>query len=90
MGYIEDEAMVRVDFFRKGSCKWCTTAGIKWLTYETEPGKEPISIHEAFREALQNSWYADKLDDCFAVCLEPYHQHAHPLILWDWKKEVRK
>lgn len=76
--YSDDSASVRVDFF-KDSGKWYCTEAVKWKTYS---GK---LIHEAFAEALEahlrNPSGGYRLDDMMAVCLEPYHEHAHPLML---------
>ena len=83
MGYIDDESMVRVDFFKE-SGKWYTTEAVKWTGVYTH-----ISIHDAFLISLRNHFSSPnkgpntRLQGMTAVCLEPYHEHSHPLmILW--------
>lgn len=82
MGYTEDETMVRVDFFRD-SGKWYCTEAVKWHTFGTEKGKEGVLIHDAFVEALVKhlGFKNPRLNRMTAICLEPYHQHGHPLSL---------
>lgn len=91
MGYTTDDAMVRVDFF-KLSGKWYTTEAVKWtgnyegglvarefakslhdhlLERETQPGR----MHESRKPSTI------RLSGMIAVCLKPFHQHAHPLLL---------
>lgn len=86
MGNYSDKAnSVRVDFFKK-SGEWYCTEAVEWKTYDgtlTEGGK---LIHDAFAETLVAHLRDPKtervrLDDMTAVCLEPYHEHAHPLML---------
>jgi hypothetical protein len=76
MNYCDDPAMVRVDFFKE-SGKWYTTEAIKWLHYRD------MSIHEAFYLSLEAS-LEDRLSEMTAVCLAPYHEHAHPIMLKKW------
>ena len=88
MGYIDDESMVRVDFF-KPSGKWYYTIGIKWLTYFSPnskhlgEGKVGLLIFDAFEEALKEAGEITDKDreGWFAVCLKPYHEHSHPLMI---------
>jgi hypothetical protein len=74
MGYSEDESMVRVDFF-KPSGKWYTTEAVKWTGMY---GAKEQSIQEAFAQSL-NIHLGDRLCDMDAVCLDPYHELAHPI-----------
>ena len=68
MGHSEDESMVRVDFF-KPSGKW---TGGYFANDE--------NIHAAFVTSLTNAAAgSERLNGLLAVCLEPYHEHAHPL-----------
>jgi hypothetical protein len=73
MGYTNDPAMVRVDFF-KPSGKWYTTEAVKWIGYS-----DPL-IHDAFAESLRRH-LGQRLRDMDAVCLEPFHRSAHPIQL---------
>lgn len=92
MGYSTEENMVRVDFFKK-SGKWYVTEAVKFLYYFTpgsphsRAGGSEMDIVHAFEESLR-AHLKDKeggdglrLAGMTAVCLEPYHEHAHPLML---------
>lgn len=72
MGYSTEEDMVRVDFFKE-SGKWYTTEAIKWTG-----GYRDCCIIDAFSASLRNA-LGGRLSDMDAVCLEPYHEHSHPL-----------
>lgn len=72
MNYSDDDNMVRVDFF-KDSGKWYTTEAVKWLEYKG-------LIHDAFRKSL-DAHLGGRLKGMTAVCLEPYHEHSHPITL---------
>lgn len=76
MGYSDDESMVRVDFF-KPSGKWYTTEAVKW----TGEWKGTALIHDAFAQSLRGHFKdtPNRLSDMDAICLEPYHEHAHPI-----------
>ena len=71
--YSEDESQVRVDFF-KPSGKWYCTEAVKWT------GGYTGCIHEAFRKSLEDH-HAGRLTQFDAICLEPYHEHSHPIQL---------
>lgn len=77
MGYIDDDSMVRVDFFKPGG-KWYCTESVRWTG-----GYGDVEIHAAFAESLRDHLQG-RLDGMVAVCLEPYHAYAHPLMLKDW------
>lgn len=74
MGYTEDPAMVRVDFFKE-SGKYYTTEAVKW-TGEWEAKKQ--DIHSAFKQSLCDH-LGTRLKEMDAVCLHPYHQNKFPL-----------
>lgn len=74
MGYSSDPASVRVDFFRP-SGKWYTTEAVYWVGWKKEN-----PIHEAFAKSLQEH-LGSRLDGMTAVCLHPYHELAHPIML---------
>ena len=83
MGYTENDNMVRVDFF-KPSGKWYETEGVEWLGYF-----EPL-IYNAFHKSLRahfekNGGHKHRLAGMTAICLDPYHEHAHPLMTSDWR-----
>jgi len=85
MGYTEDEDMIRVDFF-KSSGKWYCTEAVKWTgSYFVKNGD---LIHEAFAKSLREHLKDGRLKEMTAICLEPYHEHAHPLMLKEgaWMK----
>lgn len=80
MGYSDDDTNVRVDFFKE-SGKWYTTEAVKWTGGSTD-----ILIHEAFIISLENHLHKEgsaelRLSGMTAVCLEPYHENAHPLMV---------
>lgn len=71
--YSDDPCMCRVDFF-KPSGKWYDSVAVSFEgLYDT-----PL-IHDAFREALERAKLMRR--GFRAVCLEPYHQHSHPIML---------
>ena len=79
MGHYSNSAdMVRVDFFRP-SGKWYCTEAVKW-TGEYERGL----LHREFAKSLHDHLYTGgvkRLAGMQAICLEPFHQHSHPIIL---------
>ncbi len=77
MNYSDDPAMVRVDFF-KASGKWYTTEAVKWTG-----GYHGISLHDSFNKSLREHFKESpkRLSEMDAVCLEPYHENAHPLCI---------
>lgn len=81
MGYSEDDSMVRVDFF-KTSGKWYTREAVKWTG-----GYKDVWIFDAFKQSLRDHFKDSpgRLEGMTAVCLEPYHEHSHPLMLKDWR-----
>jgi hypothetical protein len=78
MHYCEEPSMVRVDFFKE-SGKWYTTEAIQFSRYDES------LIHNAFenslRAALKEPSGKLRLSGMWAVCLHPYHQHEHPLMM---------
>lgn len=78
MGYSADENMVRVDFFRE-SGKWYCSEAVKWTGEWT--GKSSI-LDEFARSLIQHLRDGGiRLSEMTAVCLEPYHEHSHPLMM---------
>ena len=70
--YSDDPEMVRVDFF-KSSGKWYETEAVRWT------GKYKDSqIFEEFAKSLRDG-LGSRLQEMDAVCLEPYHEHSHPI-----------
>ena len=80
MGYSTEEDTVRVDFF-KPSGKWYTDIAMKWTG-----GYSDIYIFDAFKKSLRDA-VGDSYSGMTAVCLEPYHEHAHPLMVSSWEEE---
>ncbi len=78
MGYTTDPEMVRVDFF-KPSGKWYATESIKWVSNWSAHS----CIYGGFKRSLRAA-LGDRLQGMTAVCLEPYHELAHPLMTDDW------
>lgn len=83
MGYTADDSMVRVDFF-KPCGKWYCSEAVKWTG-----GYGDVEIHAAFAESLRDH-LKGRLHGMVAVCLEPYHAYAHPLMLKDWSNANEK
>ena len=71
-GYSDNPAMVRVDFFKE-SGKWYTTEAVEWLDYNGE-------IFAAFEASLRHH-LGDRLRGMWAICVEPYHARAFPLMV---------
>ena len=76
MGYCDDARMVRVDFFKPASGKWYCTEAVKWTG-----AYEGVLIHDAFKKSLDDHFErrGGTLGGMVAICLEPYHQNAHPI-----------
>ena len=74
MGYSDDPAMVRVDFF-KPSGKWYTTEAVKWTG--AWAAKEQ-GLFAAFAKSLKDH-LGNRLSEMDAICLKPYHEHEHPI-----------
>ena len=72
--YAESESSVRVDIFKK-SGKWSETRAVEWIG-----GYKNCCIHTAFEDSLKAA--GCPLMGMFAVCLEPYHEHSHPILIW--------
>jgi hypothetical protein len=80
MNYSDNESSCRVDLFTQNG-KWKYTIAVDFGVFYNEP-----LIHDAFRMAMQR--YFDEWDrgevryrGMRAVCLEPYHVHAHPITI---------
>ncbi len=76
MGYSADNSRVRVDFFRETG-KWYTTEAVQWYGGYVQGA---TSIHDEFRESLKRHLQG-RLSGMWAVCLDPYHEHAFPLMV---------
>lgn len=66
---------VRVDFF-KPTGKWYTTEDVEWTNHG--------DIHTSFAKTLATHLKTDygyRFDDMVAVCLNPAHEHQHPLMM---------
>lgn len=71
MHYSENPGHCRVDFF-KPSGKWYCTEVVDMTNHYHG------CIHSCFKKALRES-IGNRLVDMQAVCLEPYHEHSHPI-----------
>ncbi len=85
MNYTDDPSSVRVDLF-KPSGKWYTTIVLKWDRYfpiqTKEGGGTDIElIHDTFRRLMEPHTKTFNREGWIAVCIEPYHEHAHPLLI---------
>lgn len=96
MGYSEDPQDVRVDFFKETG-KWYATESVRWIHYfssynvKGEPQEGGKIIQDAFLEALTKHLTRPdgsiRYAGMWAVCLEPHHEHAHPIMMTVPKKE---
>lgn len=84
MGYIDNPNMVRVDLF-KGSGKWYCTVSLNWDRYRSvnaQDGSEDVEdIRSTFYRCMA-SQFQNRFSGLTAVCLEPYHEHEHPLMIF--------
>jgi hypothetical protein len=74
MHYCDNGRSVRVDFFKE-SGKWYTTEAVIWDGPYTEG-----LLHDIFEDVLKRH-LKGRLSGMWAVCVEPYHEHACPLML---------
>jgi len=82
-----DNQTVTVYFF-KSSGKWYSTEAVKWTGKYY--GNEQL-IYDAFKQSLRDHFkdYPKRLGDMDAVCVEPYHEHEHPICIRNggWNNE---
>lgn len=81
--YSNNPESVRVDFFRP-SGKWYTTEAVLFVGgWKSSPDN---LIHDAFARSLRKHFVddPDRLQGMIAICLEPYHEHSHPIMLKEW------
>lgn len=90
--YSDDPAMVRVDFWKE-SGKWYATEAVKWIgpyfgsKESSEKFKAPHGlIHDGFLASLRAHLKPTspgntrlRYSGMRATCLEPYHEHTHPI-----------
>ena len=81
MNYSANPARVRVDFFKE-SGKWYATEAMEWRYYD---GSKYL-IHDAFLHCLI-SQFNGHYQGMTAVCLEPYHEHSHPVMIHKWNEQ---
>lgn len=82
--YSDQANSVRVDFF-KDTGKWYVTEAVLWKTWKGKLEEGGMLIHTAFAEALRDHLIQPnlklRLAGMTAVCLEPYHEYSHPIML---------
>lgn len=75
--YSDNPSKCRVDFFKESGKWYCTEAVV--FVKGTYKG---TLIHDAFRTSLREHFKGEsRLAGMRAVCLEPYHEHSHPISL---------
>jgi len=83
MGYSDDSSMVRVDFFKE-SGKWYCTEAVRWTGAWRGKIAGGQMLHDAWHKSLFDHLRQPdgtvRLSDMIAVCLEPYHENACPLM----------
>ena len=78
--FTDNEKSCRVDIFKE-SGKWYTTIAVEfenWLA-QNKDGSYNI-IHDEFKKALYKV-IGNSYKSMWAVCLEPYHELSHPLMM---------
>ena len=80
MNFSNDASSVRVTFFKENG-KYYTTEAIKWA----DGMYDKCLILKAFAITLEKHLWDEKskryrLYDMMAICLEPYHEHSHPIM----------
>lgn len=80
MGYNSDDSMVRVDFFRE-SGKWYTTEEMKWDRWSMKLADGSTELVDETFERCLNQEFGDSFRGMIAICLEPYHENAFPLMV---------
>ena len=81
MGYNSDDSMVRVDFFKE-SGRWYSSEDMKWDRYSVIDERGDIElINDTFKRCLDKTFGKDAYEGMIAICLEPYHEHAFPLMI---------
>jgi hypothetical protein len=69
---------VRTDFWKE-SGKWVATETIEWDRFYT---KDPLGnvelIHETFYRCLKDQ-IGNRYNGLVVTCLEPWHEHSHPI-----------
>jgi hypothetical protein len=95
MGYSNDDEMVRVDFFKE-SGKWYCTEAVKWTgPYHSKDNTGKVHLLYDVFELLLLEHLTDTTSGRIryvgmtAVCLEPYHEHGHPLMMKVSDKSAR-
>lgn len=94
MHYSDNPDHVRIDFFRPDRCgKWYMTEVLDMKPFYHFP-----QIHVAFRIALARHfesvtsltgfWWRGK--GMQVICLEPHHEHAHPLSITLSEEEIER
>ena len=84
MNYSISPEMVRVDFFKE-SDKWQYTVAMKWDRYTSLTDDLFYEdIQDTFKRCLREQ-FPDRFIGLTAVCLEPYHKNAYPLMVRDWE-----
>ena len=79
--YSEEPNHVRVDFFRPQG-KWYCTEEVVWTgEWKGNPTEGGQLINDAYAKSLRDHFVQQgRLNDTWAVCLDPYHEYAHPLM----------
>lgn len=85
MGFTERPDSVRVDFFQ-ASGKWYETIAVTMEVYSASPEHpKGWSVHYslalALKKKLTNPDGSLRLNGMLAVCLEPYHELSHPIMM---------
>ena len=80
LGFSTNDRMVRVDFFKE-SRKWYTTEEMECDRYHSKVEGELELIHDTFKRCLDKAFGRNSFEGMMAVCLEPDHECAYPLMV---------
>lgn len=73
MGFTTEEGMVRVDIFREGG-KWYETIAVHWEEYRS------MQLRDRLKEYVRDQ-HRGRFEGCWAVCLHPYSEFEHPVMV---------
>lgn len=82
MGFTKNNNMVRVDFFRDTG-KWYATNEMVWDRYHSTVNGGFEYLQETFCRCLRQH-FGEYYKGMTAVCLEPHHEHSHPVMADKW------
>ena len=81
MHYSSRPDSVRVDIWKNDGLKWYDTIELHWDRYASTDSTNFVeTIHATFMRCMREQ-YPNKYRGMRATCLEPYHEHSHPICI---------